>query len=89
MTGSAAAAAPPKQRVSWARVELEPGESKSIEITVDPHSTERSLSFWSSGSDAWQIADGEYQVYVGASSRDIRLTGAFRIRGLENANQRR
>ena len=30
-----------------------------------------------------EIANGDYQVYLGTSSRDIRLTGTFRIQQLD------
>jgi beta-glucosidase len=75
----AAVAAPPRKLVGWARVKLEPGESKRITVTLDPQSTERPLSYWNANMQELEIALGDYQVYVGASSRDIRLTGTFCI----------
>jgi len=37
------------------------------------------LSIWNVGRQAWTVAPGVFQVYVGASSRDIRLTGSFKV----------
>ena len=74
-----AADEPPKRLVGWERVPLEPGERRQITIMLDPHSIERPLSYWDGGTRGWAIANGDYQVYAGASSRDIRLTGTFWI----------
>jgi len=52
---------------------LNPGESETVEVEVDL----RDLSSFNSGS--WILERGEYEVRVGASSRDIRLTGVFTI----------
>jgi beta-glucosidase len=73
------AGAPPKQLVGWTRVLLAPGERRHVSVMVDPQSPERPLSCWNADTDNWQIANGDYHVYVGASSRDIRLEGTFRI----------
>ncbi|WP_189824601.1 glycoside hydrolase family 3 protein [Streptomyces finlayi] len=52
------------------RVELRPGESRRITVRVG----ERQLSYWDTGRGRWTRAKGRRAVYVGASSRDIRLT---------------
>src|SRR6266487_1358766 len=70
---------PPQRLVGWAKVELEPGESKEVSVTLDPNATSRPLSYWNVNTNGWEVAGGDYQVYVGASSRDIRLTGFFRV----------
>ena len=70
---------PPKRLAGWARVSLEPGERRQVVVTLDPHASQRPLSFWDGATGNWQIAPGEYQVIVGASSRDIRLTERFYI----------
>ncbi len=69
---------PPKRLVGWAKVELEPGERKKISVTLDPSAASRPLSYWNVATDGWEIANGEYRVYVGASSRDIHLEGRLR-----------
>ena len=70
---------PPKRLVGWVKVELKPGEAKEVSVTLDPNSTLRPLSYWSISMNGWEIASGDYQVYVGASSRDIRLTSTLRV----------
>jgi beta-glucosidase len=39
----------------------------------------RDLSVWDTEQQAWDLQCGEYNVYVGSSSRDIRLTGKITI----------
>lgn len=52
---------------------LNPGETENIEIEIDL----RDLSSFNCGS--WLLEKGEYEVRIGASSRDIRLTGVFTV----------
>ena len=70
-----------KQLAGYLRVNnLAPGETRSIAIPVD----ERSLSYWDIAyplqkrpdgtKDKWHRAVGKRQIFVGASSRDIRLS---------------
>jgi beta-glucosidase len=74
---------PPKRLVGWAKGELEPGETKEVTVTLDPKATSHPLSYWNVKTNGWEIASGDYQVYVGASSRDIRLTGTLRVHQAE------
>ncbi|HTE61272.1 MAG TPA: fibronectin type III-like domain-contianing protein [Solirubrobacteraceae bacterium] len=62
---------PPKRLVGWVRTELRPGETRRVSVAIDP----ARLGVWDGG---WKLLPGDYDVYVGASSRDIRL----RARGL-------
>eukprot|EP01112_Ceratiomyxa_fruticulosa_P013047 TRINITY_DN3649_c0_g1_i1.p1 TRINITY_DN3649_c0_g1~~TRINITY_DN3649_c0_g1_i1.p1 ORF type:complete len:754 (+),score=174.38 TRINITY_DN3649_c0_g1_i1:386-2647(+) len=41
--------------------------------------TEFDLSVWNTGNQVWNIASGPYQIQVGSSSRDIRLSAGFTI----------
>jgi beta-glucosidase len=70
---------PPKRLVGWAKVELEPGETRKVSVTLDPNAASRPLSYWNVDTNGWEIAHADYVVYVGASSRDIHLTGTLRL----------
>lgn len=70
---------PPKRLVGWAKVDLAPGESRRVTVTLDPNSPSHPLSFWNTDANHWAIAPGEYHVYVGDSSRDIRLNGTLQV----------
>ncbi|GEJ55482.1 beta-glucosidase H [Anaeromyxobacter diazotrophicus] len=62
--------AAPKQLAGFAKVSLRAGESRRVSVDVDP----RSRSSWSATAHAWQPASCTPTVYVGSSSRDLRLT---------------
>jgi beta-glucosidase len=66
---------PPKELRGFARVELAPGESRRIEIPLP----RRSLAYWDTDARSWRVEDGEHRFLLGASSRDIRLQGAFQV----------
>lgn len=67
--------APPKAKVArpvhelkgFAKVALEPGESKNVTIALD----DRAFAYWSERFDDWHVEGGTYTVEIGVSSRDI------------------
>ena len=59
---------PPKRLVGWQKVNLKPGESKAVAITIP---RERQ-NYWNTSSKGWAMMN-DGAVMVGASSRDIRL----------------
>jgi beta-glucosidase len=70
-----AAEEPPKQLRGFEKVRLKPGESKVVTMDLD----KESLGAWDSDAHEFRVYPGSYSVMVGASSRDIRLKGAFSI----------
>jgi len=68
-----AAAEPPKVLKGFKKVSLKPGESYSVSFALDA----ADLSVWSETTHGWTEVKGSFDVYVGASSRDIRLTSKF------------
>ncbi|KAJ7208937.1 glycoside hydrolase family 3 protein [Mycena pura] len=52
---------------------LAPGASQRVVMTLN----EREMSVWDTPSQSWKRPPGTFSVLVGASSRDIRLTGSF------------
>lgn len=54
---------------------LAPGEARQVVFEV----TRRDLSVWDVAAQQWRLARGEYDVFVGASSRDFRLNGTITI----------
>ncbi|RBR18125.1 uncharacterized protein FIESC28_06191 [Fusarium coffeatum] len=61
--------APAKQLRGFEKVLLKPRETKTVKFSL----TRRDLSVWDVVRQNWVLQDGEYKVYVGASSRDVRL----------------
>ena len=64
---------PPKRLVAWEKIQLRPGETKPVTLRLDPYY----LSIFSVTKDGWELAPGEYRVYVGGSSRNTPLSGTL------------
>jgi beta-glucosidase len=60
---------PPRQLKGFEKLNLEPGASKTVKVTLD----RRAFSYWSVAKHDWVIAPGTYKIMIGASSEDIRL----------------
>jgi beta-glucosidase len=71
---------PQRELKAFARVELRPGQSEAVRFTLD----EDALSFFDPGRDDWVAEAGEFEVLIGASSRDIRLKKRFRLLGTDS-----
>jgi beta-glucosidase len=73
----AAVGEPPRQLKGFQRVTLKPGTSAQVQFTL----TQAGLGFYDSAAQAWAVADGSYQVYVGDSSAlaSLPLRGSFRV----------
>ena len=54
----------PKRLGAFAKAELKPGQSKSVEVTVDP----RLLATYEAAGNNWHIKAGEYRVMLGDAS---------------------
>ncbi|WP_218602366.1 glycoside hydrolase family 3 N-terminal domain-containing protein [Pseudonocardia abyssalis] len=65
----ASVARPPAELRGFTKITLEPGESRTVSFTLDA----RDLSFWSTARGRWVLEAGEFEIAVGASSRDLRL----------------
>ncbi|MCR5490639.1 MAG: glycoside hydrolase family 3 C-terminal domain-containing protein [Bacilli bacterium] len=68
----------PKELKGFAKTkELAPGESETIKIAFD----DKSFRYFNVKTNAWETEKGEYDIMVGASSRDIRLEGKLAKEG--------
>jgi beta-glucosidase len=65
----ASADEPPKRLVGWNKVQLNPGESKQVTVTVP----QEYLSVYDEQSDAWKLVPGNYTFMVGGSSQELPL----------------
>ena len=61
---------PLRELKGFEKLELEPGETKTAVMTLD----DRAFSWYSEELGDWYAAPGEYEITVGASSRDLRLS---------------
>jgi beta-glucosidase len=60
---------PFKRLVAWQKISLNPGETRSIALSLDPHY----LSVFNSSKSKWELVPGEYKVFVGGSSQNTPL----------------
>jgi beta-glucosidase len=58
---------PVQELKGFARVELKPGETKTVTFPLNA----RSFSYWDVTAHDWKPVPGEYEIAVGQSSRDI------------------
>jgi beta-glucosidase len=59
---------PPKELKGFVKVELQPGETKSVSVSLDF----RSFAFYHPEHRRWITEDGEFDILIGASATDIR-----------------
>ena len=62
-----AAIRPVRELKGFEKVELQPGESKEVSFTLD----KRSFAFYNSEIPGWYVEDGEYEISIGKSSREL------------------
>ncbi len=66
-----------RELAGFATVELEPGESRAVEISY----AENAFGLFDVARGGWATVPGRYAVLAAASSRDIRLRGEIEIEG--------
>jgi beta-glucosidase len=66
---------PLKELKGFQRVLLNPGEARNVSFTLD----KSAMSFFSTAKDDWVAEPGAFEVWIGASSHDIRLKGTFEL----------
>jgi len=64
---------PPKELKAFQKVFLNPGESKTLHLTLD----KEVLSFFDPDKSCWIAEPGMFRILIGSSLHDIRLTGEF------------
>lgn len=66
---------PPRQLRGFDKLPLAPGASGSATFNL----RRKDLSYWDVASQNWVVPSGSFGVSVGASSRDLRLTGSIHV----------
>ena len=66
---------PVKELQGFARVELAPGQTKLVSITID----RRALSYYDVGRRDWTADPGAFDILIGRSSDDIQLRGTLTL----------
>lgn len=71
---------PEKELKGFGKVELNPGEEKDIELELDY----RSFAIYNEDIKDWFVPAGDYEILIGSSSRNIRLSEVLKIKGDTN-----
>ncbi len=66
---------PVKELRDFTKLALAPGESQTVTLTLP----RRAFSYYNVAQEQWEADNGEYEIMVGSSSRDIRLTAQFKL----------
>ncbi len=66
---------PVKELKGFARVELNPGETRQITVPLD----QRAFAYYDVAGKTWKVDPGEFAVYVGKSVKDVQLTGKVNL----------
>jgi beta-glucosidase len=66
---------PLRELKAFAKVTLEPGETKNVELPL----AARSFQFYDAEAHTWKAEPGTFEISVGSSSRDLRLNGKTEI----------
>lgn len=67
---------PEKELKGFAKVQLEPGETKTVTFTIE----REALAYFDDRLHAWVCEAGDFEALVGASSADIRAQGTFTLK---------
>ncbi len=66
---------PVKELKGFEKIELAPGESKVIVFTLD----KRAFSFYNEKTHDWFVESGDFEIMIGSSSRDIKLSSSIHV----------
>nr|MBP9121406.1 fibronectin type III-like domain-contianing protein [Ignavibacterium sp.] len=67
---------PVKELKGFKKVNLNPGEEKVVEFTIDKNA----LSFFDPKTKEWTAENGEFEILIGSSSQDIKLKEKFTLK---------
>ena len=71
---------PDQELKQFQAVELKPGETKTVEMDLDY----RSFAWYDAEQQAWYVGNGEYEIRIGKSSREIELTETILLTGAKD-----
>ncbi len=72
---------PKKELKGFKKVFIKAGEETTVEIEL----SKRAFAFYNVDSADWQVESGEFEIMVGASSRDIRLSADVYVESTDSA----
>ncbi len=70
---------PPKELKGFVKVELQPGETKTVSVELDF----RAFAYFHPGYNRWITEEGKFDILIGASSADIRCVETVTLHSTE------
>ncbi len=67
---------PPKRLVGWTKIQLNPGESRDVTLTIPA----LYLSIYDEASRGWKLLPGSYTFMAGTSSKDLPLSASVTLK---------
>jgi beta-glucosidase len=64
---------PPKELKAFAKITLDPGETQSVSFALQAGD----LACYDDDQKSWIVEPGEFEVLIGRSADDIRVSGRF------------
>lgn len=68
---------PDKELKAFAKVTVQPGETRAVTLTLDM----RSLAYFDDGRQTWVADQGDFELLIGTSSADLPLRATLRLTG--------
>jgi beta-glucosidase len=65
-----------RRLVGWQRIDLQPGESKSVTVTIDS----QMLSIYDEQKGGWTLLPGSYRIFAGPSEAETPMEGTLLLR---------
>ena len=71
---------PYRELKAFQKVMLEPGESKTVTLSID----RKSLAFWDVGTHDWAVNPGSFTLLIGNSAQNVQCKGSIRALPVED-----
>lgn len=70
---------PPQRLVAFQKVFLNPGEQKSVLLTIDQGTSNHPLSYWNNATQTWNLMRGDVTLNLARSSRDTASSAKLKV----------
>ncbi|MGH9197442.1 MAG: fibronectin type III-like domain-contianing protein, partial [Acidimicrobiia bacterium] len=68
---------PEKELKAFSKVDLDPGETQEVTLDLAP----RAFAFWDEEAHGWRIEEGEFDLLLASSSRNVRVKTSVKLTG--------
>ncbi|MBQ6959785.1 MAG: glycoside hydrolase family 3 C-terminal domain-containing protein [Clostridia bacterium] len=68
---------PVRELKGFEKVELQPGETKTVSFTLD----ERSFAYWNTALHGWHVVSGDYDIQICRNAEEVELGASLQVTG--------